>query len=172
MIFGHNFWKDVLLIMVNASELLFAWSFQGYPHLPIISLPAHICMPNIVFGIFGVYDAPNMVKWGYPWKDHAKYHLAWFPHCRSNVKLQSGGLNWFMGLYYRLYNAENCFVPFLYKVVLLFKSWSGKLKKKIGAFLVNNLRYFIWYLFHLHLIFIWYFICSRERKLFWFLSNF
>ena len=28
------------------------------------------------------------------------------------------------------------------------------MKKKIGAFLVNNLRYFIWYLFHLHLIFI------------------
>ena len=168
MIFGHNFWNDVLLKHGQCVWTPFCVIFSGIPPLAHNRL-AHICMPNIVFGVF---DAPNMVKWGYPWKDHAKYHLAWFPHCRSNVKLRSGSLNWFMGLYYRLYNAENCFVPFLYRVVLLFKSWSGKWKKKIGAFLVNNLRYFIWYLFHLHLILSWYFICSRERKLFWFLSNF
>ena len=108
----------------------FCMIFSGIPPLAHYQL-ALICMPNTVFGIF---DAPNMDKWGYPWKDHAKYHLAWFPHCRSYVKLQSGGLNRFMGLcyrlYYRLYKAENRFVPFLYKVVSFFKSSRGKLKKK------------------------------------------
>ena len=56
----RNFWRGVLLPNLNASELHFAWSFQGYPTRPYLARPkrsAKYCIwqYSAVSGIFGAF---------------------------------------------------------------------------------------------------------------------